>query len=259
MKKAVLVVISLLILAGLVGSVRAQPVPVFFVVADYLPMTYWTSQPYNVSYSTACQAGCSQSYPTSEFYVFEWAFYWNYHPPAPSSSCAPANANFDYELLYVYVDIASQNLVGLAWRFHCSWGGVGIIGGTANKTYAPTSIITVTKPGVVSLNATLPVFTFLTNYNIPNNGYPNSTVRGPAGENVYVAAAGKFAYTLGSYNFTQVAAMPSIAFPVDPSSLLSPAIPFWEWAALWIALPVHALILALAVFVKTTGKGAPHG
>jgi len=232
---------------------RAQPVPAFFVVADYLPVVAWVDTPFNISYTTACPTGCSVVSQTGEFIVFEWDFFWSYHPFTLVSPCAPDKVQFDSELVYVYVDIFSQQVVGVASRFHCNWSGTGVI---SNGKVAVTAI---PKPGVYSPDATLPVVTFLTNYHIPVNDYSNST-QARAILTTALLLGNTYTYLKPTgYNYTAVQTLPSVSSPIDPSSLLSSSITYWENIAFYIALPIHVLIFGVIFFSRRLKVGAPHG
>jgi hypothetical protein len=197
----------LLLPIGVVASQRfptahAQPVPVFANVVDYKPFTYWVAgdTPTNITYATAV---------IGEFYVFEWSFFWPYHPVSFPSTCGGTVPTNDYELLYVYVSVATQQVTGLAYRWHCQWTFISPIDQGGLKLIALS--------GVYSPNATRPIITFLTHYHVPNNGYPSDPVR-PWATSGWVDFQGSFAYTnVDNYNFTYVSQLNPSSNPIDPS------------------------------------------
>src|SRR5216683_4481520 len=81
------------------SKVQAQPVAVFFQPKDYYPFGYFVDPPLNVSYATAT---------LDEYYVFEFAFFWPYHPVTFPSTCSATIPTYDWELVYVYVSFAAQ-------------------------------------------------------------------------------------------------------------------------------------------------------
>jgi hypothetical protein len=181
-------------------TVRAQPLPLAFVVQDYYPYTFWVDTPANVSYTTTL---------LDEFYVFEWAYFWPYHPLTIPSTCAPPIPTNDWELVYVYVSLSTQQLAGVAYRFHCSW--------TFKSPTDQGGLIAVTPPLVYSINATRPVITFVGHYHVPVNGYPTSTqIRTLATQGV-TEFQGTFNYQQMDYNYTQVSQLNPASSPIDPA------------------------------------------
>jgi hypothetical protein len=182
--------------------VHAQPIPVFTNVVDYKPFTFWVAgdSPTNITYTTTV---------IDEFYVFEWSFFWPYHPVSFPSTCAPPVPTNDYELVYVYVSIATQQVTGLGYRWHCQW--------TFISPTDPGGLKLVALAGVYSINATRPIITFLTHYHVPNNGYPTDPVR-PWATSGWVDFQGSFTYTNNdSYNYTYVSQLNPVSAPIDPS------------------------------------------
>jgi len=181
------------------SKVQAQPVAVFFQPKDYYPFGYFVDPPLNVSYATAT---------LDEYYVFEFAFFWPYHPVTFPSTCSATIPTYDWELVYVYVSFAAQTTVGVAYRFHCSW--------TFIDTTYPGGVLTVPALGAAAINATRPVITFISRYHIPVNDYPGgprylADVRTSAAE-----FQGTFQYQQLDYNFTQVPQIATDAHAIDP-------------------------------------------
>jgi hypothetical protein len=169
------------------------------VVQDYYPFPFWVDTPANVSYTTIL---------LDEFYVFEWAFFWPYHPLTFPSTCSAPIPTNDYELVYVYVSLATQQLAGIAYRFHCSW--------TFKSQVDPGGVIAVTPALVYSINATRPVVTFVGRYHIPINAYPTSSViRNLAAQGI-TEYQGSFSYNQQDYNYTNVPQINPNAAPIDP-------------------------------------------
>jgi len=184
-----------------IPSSRAQPLPLAINPLDYAPYTYWVDKPQNVSFSTVI---------LDEFYVYQWAFFWPYHPVSIPSTCAPPIPTNDWELVYEYISYGSQQVVGVAYRFHCNWSFI--------SAADPGGVIAVFQPGVSSPNATKPVITFLTNYHVPVNDYPGGP-RAKALQTSGVADySGSFVYNQGgAYNYTGLPSLPSQSSPVDPA------------------------------------------
>lgn len=178
---------------------HAQPLPLAFVVQDYYPLTYWVDTPANVSYSTAV---------LDEFYVFEWAYFWPYHPVTIPSTCAAPIPTNDYELVYVYISLATQQLAGVAYRYHCQW--------TFKSDTDPSGLVAITPPLVYSINATRPVITFVGRYHVPINGYPTATTIRTLATQGAVEFQGSFNYIQQDYNYTNVPQMPANSNPIDP-------------------------------------------
>lgn len=204
--------VFLLIFIVLVGSgtlligplspreVHAQPVPVFNVPQDYYPFTYWVDKPFNVSYTTAIVG--------DEFYVFEWAFFWPYHPVTIPSTCAAPIPSNDWELVYVYVSTATQQVTGVAYRFHCGWTFI-------DPTY-PGGVIAVTPANIATINATRPVVTFISRYHVPVNDYPSGARYTADVKTGLLEFQGGFTYQQQDYNYTQTPQVPPNAQPIDP-------------------------------------------
>jgi len=198
----------LLLPIGVLASLQlplahGQPVPVFNNVVDYKPFTYWVAgdPPQNITYATAVIP--------AEFYVFEWSFFWPYHPVSFPSTCAPPVPTNDYELVYVYVSVATQQVVGIGYRWHCQW--------TFISATDPGGLKLIALSGVYSFNATRPVITFLTHYHVPNNGFPSDPVR-PWATAGYVDFQGSFAYTnVDNYNYSLVPQLNPVSNPIDPT------------------------------------------
>jgi hypothetical protein len=196
----------LLLLIAVVGctlanipAAHAQPVALSFVAGDYYPYTFWVDKPQNVSYATTL---------LGEYYVFEWAYFWPYHPVTFPSTCAASAPTYDWELVYVYVSFATQTTAGVAYRYHCNW--------TFVSQTDPLGVIAVQLPSSLSINATRPVITFIGKYHVPVNDYPYGTRFKADLTTAAIEFQGTYTYIQQDYNYSQVQALNPDSHPIDP-------------------------------------------